>query len=580
MEIKNIAYFKSHLQRCREVTIQRRLGYKHHVFIGNVDQSGCDYYHYECSLKPLVRLCPPGFITKSRFDYCSYEKSKKLQNIFNFEDGKTVVIVKRDDYPQSLDDEEKCINRAESRLGEMMYSMKFNNCDSYVNWIFTGDNTSNQYEKAPLCKKILANTGDGMTFIGLPFLFALFLKRVCELLCNIFTQHITVKRHMCFSEIVKKHSTNVLCLCDNQKERNVSLLLTNSTKTLQKLYYLKKEGYIFVEDLKQWQTNVKVCFVRVATRKTQRNIFGNKDTLDQLLSIINGSSVEGFDKNIVLPLIKSNGVLFRDMQDESENRICKISNNENKKYLFFTNEIQKRVLPDIWKSSSSISLNKTIFVSKNSKTRMKLPWTISVDNYHESENEYLPMVQVSAISLANVGYSAYRIYKSHTTGNMPASLFYGLFLRDVCVTVFLSGSFIQNNLLEKHNSLGESLHIQANREQMDHSYNKTFSSTNGRCYDQDRQLQTNTLYLNRYSVHQPFYSEPSYRKQTVTGTVTGITSKIIGDVTGCFVTVALAGFLYTLICSCFNIGKGVRHFKKLFYLFWISLFVCLISIMS
>lgn len=575
MEIKNITCLKTHLQRCKEVTIQRRLGYKHHVFIGNVDQSGFDYYHYEFSLKPCLRLCPPGFITKTRFDYCSYEKSKKLQKIFNFENGKTVVIVERDDYPQSVDDEEKCINRAESRLGEMMYSMKFNNCDSYVNWIFSGDNTSNQYEKAPLYKKIFANAGDGMTFIGLPFLFV---KSVWELLCNIFTQHNRVKPNTYISENVKKNSPNATCLCDIKKERNGNLFPTNSTTTLQKLYYLKKDGYIFVKDPNQLQTNEKVYFVRVATRKTQRNNLTSDETLDHILLIINGSSVEGIDNNIVLMmnLIKLNGVLFRDMEDQSEKRIRKTSYNGNRTCLFFTQEIKKRFLSDIWKSCSSISLSETILLSTNSKTWDCLSLTDSVDNFHENENLYLPIVQVGAISLANVGYSAYRIYKSHTTENRPVTLFSELILRDALVSAFLSSSYILHNQLETHVYHWYSPCNQVNREPMDHCFNRTVSSTNGRFFDQDRHFQRKT-FLGRHSVHQISRSpEPCYRKQIDTC----ITSKIMGDVIECFVTVALAGFLYTLICSCFKIVKGVSHFKKLFYLLLMILFVLLINIMS
>lgn len=163
MEIKDVLGLKHHLRPCCQLTIQRKkYGYNHHVFIGSVDQFGCDIYHYKLVLKPLWKLYPPAQVTKARLDYSSYSDDKEIQKIFNFENGETVILVNRNDYPQNKDAEVNCIRRAESRLGARNYSITFNNCESYVNWVFSGDNTSWEYENAPLLKQMFANVVDVM----------------------------------------------------------------------------------------------------------------------------------------------------------------------------------------------------------------------------------------------------------------------------------------------------------------------------------------------------------------------------------------------------------------------------------
>lgn len=163
MEIKDVLGLKHHLRPCCQLTIQRKkYGYNHHVFIGSVDQFGCDIYHYKLVLKPLWKLNSPAQVTKARLDYSSYSDDKEIQKIFNFENGETVILVNRNDYPQNKDAEVNCIRRAESRVGARNYSVAFNNCESYVNWVFSGDNTSWEYENAPLLKQMFANVVDVM----------------------------------------------------------------------------------------------------------------------------------------------------------------------------------------------------------------------------------------------------------------------------------------------------------------------------------------------------------------------------------------------------------------------------------
>lgn len=163
MEIKDVLGLKQHLRRCSQLKIHRKkYGYNHHVFIGNVDHFGFDIYHYKFVLKPWWKLYSPVQVTKARLNYSSYSDDKEIKKIFNFENGDTAILVNRNDYPQNKDAEEKCIRRAESRVGARNYSVAFNNCESYVNWVFSGDNTSWEYENAPLLKQMFANVVDVM----------------------------------------------------------------------------------------------------------------------------------------------------------------------------------------------------------------------------------------------------------------------------------------------------------------------------------------------------------------------------------------------------------------------------------
>lgn len=163
MEIKDVLGLKQHLRRCSQLKIHRKkYGYNHHVFIGNVDHFGFDIYHYKFVLKPWWKLYSPVQVTKARLNYSSYSDDKEIKKIFNFENGDTAILLNRNDYPQNKDAEEKCIRRAESRVGARNYSVAFNNCESYVNWVFSGDNTSWEYENAPLLKQMFANVVDVM----------------------------------------------------------------------------------------------------------------------------------------------------------------------------------------------------------------------------------------------------------------------------------------------------------------------------------------------------------------------------------------------------------------------------------
>lgn len=162
--IKDFKEFKDNIRCCRELKIPKSL-YTHHVFVGKKDKKGCDLYHYTVVSSYLE---PPGQITKVRLDYKKYdENSSPVQEIFNLQgdNGNIIYIVDRPDYPKDEKAEDECIKRAEQRLGEQSYSACCNNCESYVNWIFSGNNTSEQAENN--FKNVLGNMVDGASSRGI-----------------------------------------------------------------------------------------------------------------------------------------------------------------------------------------------------------------------------------------------------------------------------------------------------------------------------------------------------------------------------------------------------------------------------
>lgn len=165
--ITSIDQFKLEIRCCIELAIPRRkFDYTHHVFIGDVDDYGCDLYHYAFSVIPAFKFNSPGKITKVRLNYERYRACAEILSIFNFDNGDVVFIVNRDDYPSDKNSEEDCIKKANSRLGEEMYSASDNNCQSYVNWIFSNDNTSKQIKSSP-SKRFAADAVDGLCSTGL-----------------------------------------------------------------------------------------------------------------------------------------------------------------------------------------------------------------------------------------------------------------------------------------------------------------------------------------------------------------------------------------------------------------------------
>lgn len=142
-----IEQFKNEIRPFKEIQIPRRSRwaffspYKHHVFVSNTDADGCDIYHYTSTTSKLCCIpIPKGKIIKERLQYETY----KASSLFDFDNGDVVFIVDRTDYPQTRAEKKECLKRANERLHEEKYSMSFNNCESYVNWIFSRDNTSSQ----------------------------------------------------------------------------------------------------------------------------------------------------------------------------------------------------------------------------------------------------------------------------------------------------------------------------------------------------------------------------------------------------------------------------------------------------
>lgn len=165
--IKSIIQLKK-IQRCRELTINRNklhFQYTHHVFVGEKYDDGCDLYHYCMEIKAAVFCKFPVKIKKVKLIFENYLKCTEILEIFNVYQDE-VSIVNRDDYPKNKEDEEKCIKRAESRVGEMMYSAVDNNCECFVNWIFSSANTSKQIEES-FVEKVVGGGADGLLSSGI-----------------------------------------------------------------------------------------------------------------------------------------------------------------------------------------------------------------------------------------------------------------------------------------------------------------------------------------------------------------------------------------------------------------------------
>lgn len=170
-----MTHLKQEIRPCRELAIQRKLGYTHHVFVGEVDEFGCNIYQYSCNLESAIRYKPPGKITMTKLNFEDRSCAESLHCYFDREDK--LLLMKRDDYPNNDEEEKNCIKRAQSRVGEELYSLVSINCESYVNWVFSNDNTSKQITIS-IKNQIIGNAFDGVFSTGVlrPLLHLAFLE--------------------------------------------------------------------------------------------------------------------------------------------------------------------------------------------------------------------------------------------------------------------------------------------------------------------------------------------------------------------------------------------------------------------
>lgn len=160
--ITSINQLKQDVRPCIEIAIQR-FGYKHHVFVGNVDEYGCDLYQYSCNLESAIEYNGLGKITRIKL----YFEKRSCEEILkcNFDKGDKLYLIQRDDYPNDEEAEKNCIKRAQLRVGEQKYFLVNNNCESYVNWIFSNDSTSKQITTC-IRNRTVGNAFDGMFSTG------------------------------------------------------------------------------------------------------------------------------------------------------------------------------------------------------------------------------------------------------------------------------------------------------------------------------------------------------------------------------------------------------------------------------
>lgn len=273
--IKNTKQFEEEIRCCRELKIKRHrcgITYIHHVFVGKVDGEGCDLYHYAPAIKPFFKAKFPAKIKKVRLTFKEHDTCQETLDIFDF-DKDDVCIAERDDYPMDQKAEEKCIRKAESRLGEELYSVINNNCDSSVNWIFSNDNTSLQSENCDVIKKSVGNALDGIGSSGI-------LRPVGHLTNGIFQQSKKSKQ-----ETSKTNLQN----SDFETENSLSEK-TNETKVkrLAKEYETKMEqrhSGIFVK-------NVEKAYSQDLERKNK------KPKIQRRNDKINKTNNDHFDKEI------------------------------------------------------------------------------------------------------------------------------------------------------------------------------------------------------------------------------------------------------------------------------------------
>lgn len=251
MEIYSAQDLLEHLRSCIEIIQPRKRGiieYNHHIFVAKVNKNECVIYHYSGSLLSWFKCHSLGQITRERLNFSAEKGIQRINKLFGFENGQTVIIVERDDYPNNRNAEERIINRANRRLGEMRYSIVFNNCDSFTNWIFSGDNTSVEFNTASFLKKSFAFILDALTRKGpMPvIMFVDALIRKTSWLPYIPFELIVFKLEKFLSKILKM-----------KMKRQTRVFLTNTASFLNK-------AYAFILDALTWMGPMPVIIFVVA----------------------------------------------------------------------------------------------------------------------------------------------------------------------------------------------------------------------------------------------------------------------------------------------------------------------------
>lgn len=348
MKIDSIRSLKDNLRPCRALKIYRpTFGYYHWVFIGNADQSGCDCYHYSGNVKPFLTFCTPGMITKSRINYSSYKESKKIKRIFTFEKGQTVVLVNRNDYPKSKDAEEICIKRAESRLGETMYSIVSNNCESYVNWIFTGENNSYEYENATLIKQMFGSTLDGVISTVIPFALADLISLCLGGIYTHFKQSAQYENtHYAFKVKIENSHFEVVCQMskayDEKIRKEIFSLKIFPKQFTKKLKWREKQQLSAFFQANIWSPKNILC---MNVKKKNLSFTLLSAIADKIVLHANGTISKDHVCDFVLLFDSdSSQILFRVLQHQYKNEIFLSCSNEEKNILEALFETGKNIL--------------------------------------------------------------------------------------------------------------------------------------------------------------------------------------------------------------------------------------------
>lgn len=210
MEIRTFADFQLKISSCVEVKVYRRFqDYFHHLFIAEANEFSCEIIHYKPSIKEFFKGRALGKICQDLIVYSEYDKIEEKILDFGNED---IFIVDRPDYPHTESDKRDAIERARSRIDESEYSFGANNCESFVNWIFTGENRSLQIETST-GKSMVADGFDSVLSCG-----------VLRLSCNGLKSHGVINA-------IEKSRESVVKAVSPQGAHDITMITSNEATT-------------------------------------------------------------------------------------------------------------------------------------------------------------------------------------------------------------------------------------------------------------------------------------------------------------------------------------------------------------
>ncbi|VDI05588.1 Hypothetical predicted protein [Mytilus galloprovincialis] len=152
IKIEDLSTFKERVRRCSHVAVYRpTLNIYHHYLVIKVNSDSMVIIHY---LGGALKSTTFMGVAEIQEETVQFKTTEHL----DFING--VYLIERDKYPKTVDEEDKVIGRARTRLGEKNYNVSSNNCEWFVTWALTGFGTCEQIKNAGTAKRILADVTD------------------------------------------------------------------------------------------------------------------------------------------------------------------------------------------------------------------------------------------------------------------------------------------------------------------------------------------------------------------------------------------------------------------------------------